>query len=83
MVDPEDLSSGTHFQSHYLEMSPMGENATPREPEEQAAKTRRPSERSREHQRQDRFDLLRELHQPTHYELGLLYRELSGHRWNA
>ncbi len=61
----------------------MDENTGAREPEEQAAKTRRLSELSCGHRREDWPDLLRESYEPTQDELGLLHSQVPGHRWNG
>ena len=59
----------------------MDENAEAREPEEQAAKTRRPGEQVNGHE--DWPEPLREPGEPAPDELDLLYSQVSGHRWNG
>ena len=59
----------------------MDENAVAREPEEQAAKTRRPGEQVHGHE--DWPEPLREPGEPAPDELDLLYNQVSGHRWNG
>ena len=59
----------------------MDENAVAREPEEQAAKTRRPGEQVNGHE--DWPEPLREPGEPAPDELDLLYSQVSGHRWNG
>ena len=59
----------------------MDENAEAREPEEQAAKTRRPGERVHGHE--DWPEPMREPGEPAPDELDLLYSQVSGHRWNG
>ena len=61
----------------------MDENPEAVEPEEQAAKTRHPSQLSHEHRRQDWPDRLREPYEPTQDEFDLLPSQMPGHRWNG
>ncbi len=61
----------------------MDESTEAREPEEQAAKTGRPSELSHGHWRQDRPDPLKEPYELAQDELGLLHSQVPGHRWNG
>jgi hypothetical protein len=61
----------------------MDENAKAREPEEQAAKTRRLRELSYGHRREDWLEPLREPYEPTQHEFDLLHSQVPGHRWNG
>jgi hypothetical protein len=54
-----------------------------RKPDEQAATTRRLSELSRGHRRQDRPDPLTEPDEPAQDELDLLHSQVPGHQWNG
>jgi hypothetical protein len=61
----------------------MDENTRAREPQEQAAETRRQWELSYGHRRQDWPDPLREPYEPAQDELDLLQCQVPGHRWNG
>ena len=61
----------------------MDENPGAREPDEQAATTRRLSDPNCGHQRQDRPDPIREPCEPAQGEPGLLHSQVPGHQWNG
>ncbi len=61
----------------------MDENDEAREPEEQAAQTRRLWESSYGRRRGDWPDPLREPCEPTQDELDLLHSQVPGHRWDG
>jgi hypothetical protein len=61
----------------------VDQNPGAKEPEEQPASTRRLSERSYGHARQDWPDPLREPYEPTQDELDLLHSQVPGHRWSG
>jgi len=61
----------------------MKDNAGVKDPKEQPAETRRQWELSYGHGEEDWPDPLREQYEPTQDELGLLYSQVPGHRWDG